>query len=119
MSRRARAAAATGSTVSVALALVIAFSAGSAQGTTTPPTNLITVGGGQFVDERGREVVLRGFNVSGETKLAENGGLPFASTADAHRSAVAMRQLTGANAVRFLLSWAAAEPVRGQLDEGY
>jgi hypothetical protein len=118
MSRRARAAAAAGSAVSVALALVIAFHAGSA-GATTAPTNVITVSGGQFVDERGREVVLRGFNVSGETKLAENGGLPFASTADARRSAVAMRQLTGANAVRFLLSWAAAEPVRGQLDEGY
>lgn len=122
MSRRARAAAAAGSAVSVALALVIAFHAGSAGATTTPtiaPTNVITVSGGQFVDERGREVVLRGFNVSGETKLAENGGLPFASAADARRSAVAMRQLTGATAVRFLLSWAAAEPVRGRLDSGY
>ena len=43
----------------------------------------VTVDGGRFTDGHGREVVLRGFNVSGETKLEENGGLPFASTADA------------------------------------
>ena len=67
------------------------------------------------MDGYGREVVLRGFNVSGEVKLAENGFLPFASTADAQSSAQAMRQLTGANAVRFLVSWAGAEPTRGQL----
>jgi hypothetical protein len=35
---------------------------------------VITASGGQFVDERGREVVLREFNVYGETKLAENRG---------------------------------------------
>jgi hypothetical protein len=83
MSRRARTAAAAGSAVSVALALVIAFHAGAARATavaTTAPMNVITVQGGQFVDDHGREVVLRGFNVSGETKLAEYGGLPFAST---------------------------------------
>ncbi|MFH8808787.1 cellulase family glycosylhydrolase, partial [Streptomyces hygroscopicus] len=65
------------------------------------------------------EVVLRGFNVSGETKLEENGGLPFAGTADARASAAAMRNLTGADAVRFLLSWAHAEPRPGQVDTAY
>jgi hypothetical protein len=79
----------------------------------------LTVQDGRFVDSAGRDVVLRGFNVSGEVKLAENGGLPFANAADAQRSAVAMRDLTGANAVRLLMSWEAAEPVRGQLDQGY
>ncbi len=79
----------------------------------------ITVRGQTFVDGYGREVVLRGFNVSGEVKLAENGFLPFANAADARRSAQAMRRLTGANAIRFPLSWAAAEPVRGSLNSGY
>lgn len=31
------------------------------------------------MDGYGREVVLRGFNASGEARLAENHGLPFAS----------------------------------------
>ncbi|WP_435208820.1 cellulase family glycosylhydrolase [Streptomyces sp. bgisy034] len=79
----------------------------------------LTVRGGRFVDGNGREVVLRGYNVSGETKLKENNGLPFASTADAKKSATALRALGGGNSVRFLLSWAYAEPVRGQVDTAY
>ncbi|KUM97058.1 endoglycosylceramidase [Streptomyces cellostaticus] len=79
----------------------------------------LTVQNGRFTDGQGREVVLRGYNVSGETKLEENGGLPFASVADARTSATALRALGGGNAVRFLLSWAHAEPVRGQVDTAY
>ncbi|RDG35171.1 cellulase family glycosylhydrolase [Streptomyces corynorhini] len=79
----------------------------------------VTADGSRFTDGHGREVVLRGFNVSGETKLAENGGLPFADTADARASAAALRSLTGGNAVRFLLSWAHAEPEPGKVDTGY
>ncbi|MFI0538239.1 cellulase family glycosylhydrolase [Streptomyces sp. WSLK1-3] len=79
----------------------------------------LTVQNGRFVDGNGREVVLRGYNVSGETKLAENKGLPFASVADAAKSATALRALGGGNSVRFLLSWAYAEPVRGQVDSAY
>ncbi|NUP16852.1 MAG: cellulase family glycosylhydrolase [Streptomyces sp.] len=79
----------------------------------------LTVRNGRFVDGNGREVVLRGYNVSGETKLKENNGLPFASTADARKSATALRALGGGNSVRFLLSWAYAEPVRGQVDTAY
>ncbi|MEU4497905.1 cellulase family glycosylhydrolase [Streptomyces sp. NPDC023998] len=78
-----------------------------------------TVEGGRFADGLGREVVLRGYNVSGETKLEENGGLPFASVADAEKSATALRALGGGNTARFLLSWAHAEPVRGQVDRAY
>jgi len=79
----------------------------------------LTVQDGHFTDGLGREVVLRGYNVSGETKLEENGGLPFASVADARKSATALRTLGGGNSVRFLLSWAQAEPVRGQVDTTY
>ncbi|MGW2958545.1 cellulase family glycosylhydrolase [Streptomyces sp. NPDC001220] len=79
----------------------------------------LTVQNGRFVDGQGREVVLRGYNVSGETKLEENSGLPFASVADAKKSATALRALGGGNAVRFLLSWAYAEPARGQVDTAY
>ncbi|MFH9060758.1 endoglycosylceramidase [Streptomyces coeruleorubidus] len=74
---------------------------------------------GRFTDDSGREVVLRGYNVSGETKLAENKGLPFASVADARKSATALRALGGGNTVRFLLSWAYAEPERGKVDTAY
>jgi hypothetical protein len=74
---------------------------------------------GRFTDASGREVVLRGYNVSGETKLAENKGLPFASVADARKSATALRALGGGNTVRFLLSWAYAEPERGTVDTAY
>ncbi|MFG2127303.1 endoglycosylceramidase [Streptomyces sp. NPDC048751] len=79
----------------------------------------LTVSNGRFTDGQGREVVLRGYNVSGETKLEENGGLPFASVADAKKSATALRALGGGNSVRFLLSWAHAEPARGQVDTAY
>ncbi|MFI1562007.1 cellulase family glycosylhydrolase [Streptomyces sp. NPDC020490] len=79
----------------------------------------LTVADGRLVDGTGREIVLRGYDVSGETKLEENGGLPFASVADARKSATALRALGGGNAVRFLLSWAHAEPARGQVDTAY
>ncbi|MBL1084386.1 endoglycosylceramidase [Streptomyces actinomycinicus] len=79
----------------------------------------LTVRDGRLTDGQGREIVLRGYNVSGETKLEENGGLPFASVADARKSATALRALGGGNAVRFLLSWAHAEPVRGQAGTAY
>ncbi|WP_435281076.1 cellulase family glycosylhydrolase [Streptomyces koelreuteriae] len=90
-----------------------------------PPDSLwfddptVTVRDGRFTDASGREIVLRGYNVSGETKLAENGGLPFASVADAKKSATALRALGGGNTVRFLLSWAYAEPERGKVDTAY
>ncbi|MER5184075.1 cellulase family glycosylhydrolase [Streptomyces sp. NPDC002896] len=84
-----------------------------------PAAATLTAADGRFIDALGREVVLRGYNVSGETKLEENGGLPFASAADARKSAIALRALGGGNTVRFLLSWAHAEPVRGEVDTAY
>lgn len=72
-----------------------------------------------FRDGDGREVTLRGFNVSGSTKLYENDLLPFRSTADAAESAQAMRDLTGANAVRFLISWEGVQPAPDRIDHAY
>jgi cellulase (glycosyl hydrolase family 5) len=87
--------------------------------TAAPADTAVHVQAGKFRDEQGREITLRGFNVSGTAKLAENRGLPFATTADAQKSASAMKQLTGANAVRFLITWAWVEPQPGQIDHAY
>jgi hypothetical protein len=70
-------------------------------------------------DGFGREITLRGFNVSGSTKLAESGFLPFRSTTDASVSAQAMRDLTGANVIRFLISWEGTEPSAAPVDTAY
>ncbi|GAA0443004.1 endoglycosylceramidase [Actinoplanes capillaceus] len=72
-----------------------------------------------FTDAYGREIVLRGFNVSGSTKLYENGLLPFRDTAGAAAAATAMRDLTGANAIRFLISWEGVQPARDRIDTAY
>ncbi|NKZ04910.1 cellulase family glycosylhydrolase [Actinomadura latina] len=72
-----------------------------------------------FRDDAGRQITLRGFNVSGSTKLYENDLLPFRSTADAAKSAQAMRDLTGANAIRFLISWEGVQPAPDRIDYAY
>jgi hypothetical protein len=79
----------------------------------------VKVVGDVFRDEHNRETVLRGFNVSGTAKLAEYRGLPFASVQDARSSASAIRKLSGANAVRFLVTWAWIEPEPRQIDYQY
>ncbi|WOT39895.1 cellulase family glycosylhydrolase [Streptomyces coeruleorubidus] len=119
-------------TIRVRLLVVLAVLFGSLSVAGVPPATAapppgslwfddpaVTVKNGRFTDASGREVVLRGYNVSGETKLAENKGLPFASVADARKSATALRALGGGNTVRFLLSWAYAEPERGKVDTAY
>src|SRR5689334_12774918 len=101
------------------LLLIVAAMLTPVPATAAPADTAVHVQAGKFRDEQGREVTLRGFNVSGTAKLAENRGLPFATTADAQKSATAMRQLTGANAVRFLITWAWVEPQPGQIDHAY
>src|SRR4051794_25623605 len=103
--------------VALVLPLVGALGAGLAAGQPGQPwfdgptSQRITVGDGHVLrDGYGREVVLRGFNVSGEAKLAELDGLPFADAAHARDAAADMRRLTGANAVRFLVTWQRVEP---------
>lgn len=108
----------------IAFLLALVLTTSAATGVAAPDVpwfdgSPVTVADGAFRDQHGREVVLRGFNVSGTAKLAEHRGLPFASTADARSSAAAMRRMTGANAVRFLLTWAWVEPEPRRIDHGY
>ena len=70
-------------------------------------------------DAYGRQITLRGFNVSASAKLNESGFLPFRSTADAIVSAQSMRDQTGANVVRFLITWEGAEPSPSSVDVSY
>jgi hypothetical protein len=98
--------------------VLLAVTAGGAAPAATLPTTQGAYGA-VFRDDRGREIVLRGFNVAGSAKLAENGLLPFRDRADAATSARAMRDLTGANAIRFLISWEGVQPARDTIDHGY
>jgi Cellulase (glycosyl hydrolase family 5) len=70
-------------------------------------------------DGYGRQMTLRGFNVSASNKLVESALLPFHSTDDAVLSAQAMRDQTGANVVRFLISWEGVEPSAPSIDYDY
>ena len=65
-----------------------------------------------FTDSQQREVILQGWNVSGATKLHETGFTPFRNTSDAQAAFLALRQATGANVVRFLVSWEGVNPER-------
>ncbi|WP_254714901.1 cellulase family glycosylhydrolase [Actinomadura sp. NAK00032] len=107
----------------IVLAAAMVAAAGTVAITATPAHADVVVSPQQrnwvLRDAAGREVTLRGFNVSGSTKLYENGLLPFRSTADAAKSAQAMRDLTGANAVRFLISWEGVQPAPDRIDHAY
>lgn len=109
--------------VAAALTTALAGQAVIASPLAAAPSTPVTVGQKRadwvLRDAHGREVVLRGFNVAASTKLYENGLLPFRSTADAVKSAQAMRDLTGANAVRLLVTWEGVNPAPGKIDYAY
>ncbi|MEV5749708.1 cellulase family glycosylhydrolase [Actinoallomurus sp. NPDC052308] len=113
----------TGRALAVALAVAAAVAVPGAPRARADGSPAVVVSpAGQnrvFRDGDGRQVTLRGFNVSGGAKLQENGLLPFRGTADAARSAQAMRDLTGANAVRFLISWEGVQPAPDRIDYSY
>lgn len=88
-------------------------------GLAAPQPAVAAVATSGLIDQYGREVTLRGFNVSGSGKLHESGLLPFRSTADAGTSAAAMRDLTGANAIRFTISWEGVQPAANRIDTAY
>lgn len=72
-----------------------------------------------FFDASGREILFHGWNVSGSVKLASRGFKPFDNTDDARKSFGLMRQHTGANLVRFTLSWEGTHPQVDTLDTDY
>ncbi|MFE9934332.1 cellulase family glycosylhydrolase [Streptomyces sp. NPDC005533] len=72
-----------------------------------------------FVDGYGRQVVMRGYAVSGSVKLKESGLLPFRNRSDAAASFTALRQEAGSNVVRFQLLWEGTEPTPGTLNTVY
>lgn len=72
-----------------------------------------------YVDGLGREVSLRGFNVSGAVKLKEFDFHPFDNKDDAQLSFSAMRKLAGSNVVRYTISWEGVQPTPGNIDYQY
>lgn len=86
---------------------------GALLGCSSPVPKTWSVSGGFIRDPEGRAVVLRGANVSGRHK--EPPYFDFHGPAEWQR----MRDGWGMNAVRFLVSWAALEPKRGEYDDTY
>ncbi len=72
-----------------------------------------------FAGTSGRELGFRGFNVSGEVKLAESGFKAFKNNEDAQASLSLLKEKTGANLIRYTLAWEGVQPQPGQVDEGY
>lgn len=72
-----------------------------------------------FFDASGREVMFHGWNTSGSVKLASRGFKPFDNPEDAARAFALMRHHTGANLVRFTLSWEGTHPQVDTLDTAY
>jgi hypothetical protein len=109
--------------LSLALAAGLALSVTGQASAAVPAQSPVSVSalGSKWVfrDGFGREVVLRGFNVSGSAKLYENNLLPFRSVADAATSAQSMRDQTGANTIRFLINWERVQPTPTTIDYGY
>lgn len=78
-----------------------------------------TISDPAFFDASGREVVLHGWNTSGSVKLLSRGFKPFDNAEDAARGFGLMRHYTGANLVRFTLSWEGTHPQVDTLDTAY
>lgn len=82
----------------------------------TPPLHLK---GQRWLDQKDRQVTLRGFNVSGSSKLKENGFKPFKNDLDAKKTFSLMAKKTGANVTRFLIAWEGVHPAVDTLDYAY
>lgn len=72
-----------------------------------------------YVDGQGREVSLRGFNVSGKVKLAQYGFQPFANVNDASTSFATLKQQVGSNMVRYTVAWEGIHTAPNVIDYDY
>ena len=81
-------------------------------GCSAPPPSW-HVSGGQLRSPDGRAAILRGVNLSGTQKQR-----PYLDDKQAD-DYLRIRRDWGLNAVRFVMTWAAVEPQRGQYDDAY
>ncbi|MGG1944147.1 cellulase family glycosylhydrolase [Trinickia sp. NRRL B-1857] len=72
-----------------------------------------------FRDGTNREVIFRGWNISGMSKLLESKLLPFKSDKDAEASISSMANMAAPNVIRFLISWEAINPSQNIIDYTY
>ncbi|PJZ44935.1 cellulase family glycosylhydrolase [Leptospira brenneri] len=72
-----------------------------------------------FVDGLGREVSFRGFNISGNMKLAQHGFKPFANDTDAEIAFSRLGKTTGSNLIRFTIAWEGVHPAVDTIDYYY
>ena len=72
-----------------------------------------------FRDSLGREVLLRGYNVTSRTLVTRGGLTPFEDLDQASTLTDRLRRRTGANVARFLISWEGAHPEVDRIDTDY
>ncbi|TGL21251.1 glycosyl hydrolase family 5 [Leptospira bourretii] len=72
-----------------------------------------------FVDGLGREVSFRGFNISGNMKLAQHGFKPFANESDAEIAFTRLGKTTGSNIIRYTIAWEGVHPAVDTIDYNY
>ena len=72
-----------------------------------------------FRDSLGREVLLRGYNVTSRTLVTRGGLTPFEDLDQASTLTDRLRRRTGANVARFLISWEGTHPAVDRIDRDY
>ena len=72
-----------------------------------------------FRDSLGREVLLRGYNVTSRTLVTRGGLTPFTDLEQARTLTDRLRRRTGANVARFLISWEGTHPEVDRIDTDY
>ena len=72
-----------------------------------------------FRDSLGREVLLRGYNVTSRTLVTRGGLTPFEDLDQASTLTDRLRRRTGANVARFLISWEGTHPEVDRIDTDY
>ena len=72
-----------------------------------------------FRDSLGREVLLRGYNVTSRTLVTRGGLTPFTDLEQARTLTDRLRRRTGANVARVLIAWEGTHPEVDRIDTDY